>query len=433
MKLGLPLLVLLLLPAAVCGQQELAPDRAPEIHGSVALSWYQFEDATESDLDISRPTLRLRLKASRLFGSDWNLRVKFRSRYYDRSRSPRTDGQKTEWRNRAYEISLSYDDPAAPLNLRLGRIVSNAMSGIGYIDGALVQHNAAEHWLWGIFAGTQPDWKTSDFQTSIQKYGVFAKYLKGDYLEGRFEATLAAAGEYHETVISREYVFLQSSYHRGRDWSLRGSLELDVNRLWRKDRSGEDLSVTGLFLTGRYRVTESVSTTLSYDNRKSYYTYETRSKPDSLFNNVFRHGVRANVDVRLPGALLVTGSFGVRGEESKDDNTYSYALGMRKRDVLPGRLTVNARVGGFSNPYSSGFTPTLRIGRAFRGGRSLHMSYGNYTYTLESTETTRSSHWARVEGQLVLPARFHLSGSYEYDWGDDVEGHRLLAELGYRF
>ena len=32
-----------------------------------------------------------------------------------------------------------------------------------------------------------------------------------------------------------------------------------------------------------------------------------------------------------------------------------------------------------------------------------------------------------------LGGSLYLSGEYQYDWGDDSEGHRLLGEMGYRF
>jgi hypothetical protein len=426
-------LALLLVPALAAGQDATPPSRPTEIHGSVALSWYHFEDLTESDLDFSQPTLRLKLKAKRLWGSAWNLGIKFRSRYNDRSRSLRDDVPETEWRNRVYEGVLSYDNPAAPVNLRVGRIVSNVMSGIGYIDGLLLQHNASAHWRWGVFAGTQPDWETSEFQTSVHKYGVFVKYLKGDFSGNRLEATLAAAGEYHGSDVSREYVYLQSSFQLDRHWGAYGSLELDVNREWRRDLVGEDLSVSGLFLTARYRTAESLSAALSYDSRRTYVTREMRSEADSLFDDAFRQGLRASLDARLPGAWLLGVDLGVRAVESASDETYSYALRARKSGVVIDGLTLDVSLLGFSNPLSSGYSPEIRLGKRLRGGHSLDLSYGNYTYDLDLDESQRVSHRVRVDGQFELLARLYAFASYEYDWGDDVVGHRVLTELGYRF
>jgi len=426
-------LVLFILPAVAAGQEAAAPDRASEVHGSVALSWYHFEDLTESDLDFSQPTLRLRLKAKRLWGSAWNLGIKVRSRYNNRSRSLTDDVPETEWRNRVYEGVLSYDAAEAPVHVKFGRIVSNAMSGVGYIDGLLLQHNASAHWRWGAFGGTQPDWETSEFQTSIQKYGVFVKYLKGDFSGSRLEATLAAAGEYHGSDVNREYVYLQSSYQPDRRWSAYGSLELDVNREWRRDLVGEDVSVSGLYLTTRYRTAEALSAALSYDSRKRYVTYESRSEADSLFNDAFRQGLRASLDTRVAGTWLVGADFGVRAVESESDETYSYAFRVRKSDLVADGLTLDVRFLGFSNPVSSGYSPTLRLGKRFRSGHSCDLSYGNYTYDLDQDESQRVSHWVRADGQIELSARVYTFASYEYDWGDDVVGHRILAELGYRF
>jgi hypothetical protein len=73
------------------------------------------------------------------------------------------------------------------------------------------------------------------------------------------------------------------------------------------------------------------------------------------------------------------------------------------------------------------------LSRSFRGGHSVHASYGQYAYGIESGGADRVNQWLRVGGQAQLPARLYLSASYEYDWGDDAEGHRMLGEVGYRF
>ena len=427
------ILVLCLLPAAAPGQDG-AETRVPaEVHGNVALSWYRFDDLTHSALDYDRPTVRLSLKANGLWGGDYDLRVRFRSRYSDRSR-PVGNAPETEWRNRVYEVSLSYNSPDAPVGFRIGRIVSSELGGVGYTDGVMLTHEAGESWRWGVLAGTRPDWETSNFQTDVQKYGVFVGFQRGDRAESRFEATLSAVGEYHNSIVSREFLYLRSSYNHERRFSLYGNVQLDVNRAWREERAGESVSLSALYLRGRYRATEDVTVGLGYDTRKNFYTYEVRSLPDSLFINAARHGARANVDAKLPGDFRLHTDFGIRGiEESEDDPTYFYSAEFTGRDLLGSNIRASLRVSGFSGPYALGTSPSFRLSRSFRGGHSVQASYGGYFYGIESTDTDRLNQWLRIGGQAQLPARFYLSANYEYDWGDDAEGHRMLGEVGYRF
>jgi hypothetical protein len=146
-----------------------------------------------------------------------------------------------------------------------------------------------------------------------------------------------------------------------------------------------------------------------------------------------RYGGRASVDVSLQRDFRIHGDFGVRGVESESEYTYSYTAEVRKTRFGTARLSASLRIGGFSGPHASGLNPSLRVGRTFGGGHSVHLAYGSYLYELASADTERVNQWVRVHGQIELPARLYFSGHYEYDWGNDAEGHRLFGEVGYRF
>ena len=217
------------------------------VSGSLSLQWYQFNDLSSSKLDFRQPTLRFSLRGRRLWGLDYNLRIRFRSNYNQRERRYNSNVPANEWRNRLYEFSLSYDREDAPFQYRIGRIISGQFSGVGYIDGLSLQYNAAKSFSMGLFAGTQPEWQYSGFQTSIQKYGLYARYKHGTYEGQRFESTLSAVGAYHGSTISREFVYWQSTYSLGRILSLYQNLEIDYNQGWRQNKTGESLSLTGVY------------------------------------------------------------------------------------------------------------------------------------------------------------------------------------------
>ncbi len=403
-----------------------------KIRGSVSLQWYHFEDMSEGNFSFDQPGGRLNLRMKNVFTKNLNFRIKTKSRYNKRMTHLSGTTARNEWRNRIYTVSLSFDDDNAAINYKLGRIISNKFSGIGYIDGALIQHNTTENLRYGVFAGTQPQWQYADFQTSIQKYGAYINYLQGQYGGKRFESTLAAAGEYHGAEVSREFVYLQNSFS-SQQFNLYSSAELDVNRDWRKDKSGENISLTNLYLNFSYAITRSITTGLSFDDRKNYYTYEIRSVADSLFDDAMRYGARWNLNLRLPGNYRVYANAGIRARETDTENTYSGALGVSKNNITDHNLYVNFYGSGFQNYFSTGFNASLRMGKYFRAGHNVNMSYGNYSYVLSTTNTTRSNHWLRLNGNLQIFRHIYLDENYEYIWGSDSPGHRIYIEMGYRF
>ena len=402
------------------------------VRGYLSLQYYRFSDLKSHQYDFSQPTVRLRVRIDNMWTPGINFEMRFRTRYNHRRRFLGTL-PKNEWQHRLYRFALSYRPSGSDLQFKLGRIISNVLSGVGYIDGALLQSQIRPYWYAGAFGGTQPDWRTSNWQLEIQKYGVFIRYLKGRYGEVRKAFTLAASGEYHGKTVSREFLFLQGSYDHGKHWHFYQQLELDVNRAWRKARAGEALSISGLYVNGRYDINRKASVTISYDNRKNYYTYETRTIADSIFDKAMRQGIRLSGYLRLWQDYRLAIHIGVRDRQTAARFTYNYGLNVSKRRFWGSGNTLFLNIVGFDNVFANGLNPNLRISHRFHGGHYLSLNYGNYFYTFKRNGGRRINQWVRINSQLELPMQLYASFDYEYDWGNDLHGTRLFAEIGYRF
>ncbi len=409
------------------------PSERMRIQGYFSLQYYRFKDQGANGFDFSQPTARLRLKIRNFWQKGMNFELKFRSRYNQRVRRFSAEAPKTEWQNRIYQISLSYEPVGAPIHFKLGRVISNALSGVGYLDGALFQLNFKSNWQVGAFAGTQPDWRTSNWQTEIQKYGTYVGYQHGKYGANRSEFTLAAAGEYHGMTISREFLFFRGAYYHGRRWNIYQHVELDLNRAWRKKRAGQSVTLSGLYLSANYNITRDIGINLSYDNRKNYYTYELRTIADSLFDDAFRHGIRTSVYARFLDDYRLAVHFGVREKQTDSRFSFNYGLNLTKRRFFGNFNVFNVRIAGFDNIFANGINPNLQFSRRFRNGHYLSLNYGSYFYAIKNGGSNRLNNWVRVTGQMELPLRFYSSMNYEYNWGDDVKGYRVIVEIGYRF
>lgn len=406
------------------------------LSGSVSLQWYQFLDSrktNESDLSFSQPTARVNLKARQLWGKDFNFYIKMRSRYDNRASRFSSSNNDRNWTNRLYTLGFEYSDIESPVNFQLGRITSRKFSGIGYIDGAVIQLNASQKFNFGVFAGTQPQWQYSDFQTSMMKYGLYFNYSSGEYQTMRFESTLAAAGEYHNNTISREFVYIQNSFSNSNAWHFYQSMSLDINRYWRKEKSKESVSLSNLYLSGRYKFSKSISAGLSYDNRKNYLTYETKSIAEELFDDAQRQGLRTNMSILLPRKVRITANFGIRKRQNESDITYSFNSSISKSDLFIRSFRGSLNISGFSNLYTNGYNPSVRLSHYFNSGHSIGLSGGSYFYSLNNSDIKRTNNWAGFESYIYFFNKVFLMTNYEYNWGDDAEGHRVLAELGYRF
>ena len=269
-----------------------------KIRGSFSLEWYQYSDRNNSDYDHSQPGAALNLKAQNLYFNDLNLRIRARSRKYERNRSFQENIPLSEWRNRIYEFSVSFENDNYPVHFHAGRILANQFSGVGYIDGILVKHMATRNWQWGLFAGSQPEWQYSEFTISKQKYGVFTSFQTNRNQQPFFKSNLAVSASWHKSNIDREMLYRLNQFS-WKNLFFYQSLEADINRDWRYEKTKKRIELTSLYVNTNYRFSEVISSGISFDNRKRYYTFEQRSIADSLFDDAFRHGLRMHLNLRF--------------------------------------------------------------------------------------------------------------------------------------
>lgn len=416
------------------GAERAEPPRPPwaELSGYAAFQWYRFEDDGPSRVRRDQPTLRFSVKARRIRGKELSFYAKGRARH-DIRRSDRTTVSVDEWSNRLYAFALSYGAPDARLNWQIGRLLSSALAPTGPVDGALVEGRVVSVMRAGGFGGTIPDDRTRVGSSSYLKYGLFIRATKGQFGAPRWSAVAAATAEYHRSTVSRQYVYQQADWQSGRRWSIYEGIEIDLNNGWRREGSLGAVSLTNARMSVACRPTDRTSVTMSYDNRRNYRTWETRSVADSLFDTAFRNGLRTNAHVNLGRDWSISANAGGQRRQGESATTWSWGGGASCGNFVIRRLYLSAQLSGFSGPWASGLNPSLNLRQSFLGGHQVGIAAGAYIYESGTPSTRRESRWARVDVTRYLTSRFYINGQFEHDWGDEPRGNRMQAETGISF
>ena len=411
--------------------EEVPPSLRTRVSGVFSLQWYHRTDNTAIGLDFDQWNARLSVRVRNMWTPDLNLNVNTRARFDRRTYAVGTNVPQDEWRNRIYWISLAYEPADAPVNFQAGRIASNKFSGLGYLDGLILQHNISKHLNWGIFGGVQPDMRSVDFSTEMQKYGIYGTYRSGSYSDTYLQTTLALAGSYTKGSVNREYAYFEFRISEKSGWRLNHSMEIDYNRSWRKEYSGTTFSLTSIYLSGSYKFNDWITAGLGYDNRKNYLTYVYYSLAQELFNEAQRQSLRGDMLIRIPADMTISLRAGAR--EGKGDASIStnYGITLVKSNLLSKSLQASLAFTGFHTLYNQGISPTASI-RFQMGAISSSAAYGSYRYTLTSRDEYRVNQYLNFSLSLPVWDRIYVLGQYYYDWGDDMQGHRVLTELGYR-
>lgn len=406
---------------------------ASPITGNVSFVFYNWNDDTEPNLDFTQATTRLSLKARRLFGQEVTLSVRGRGRFDKRARNFSSGIEDNDWSNKVWEFSLSYDDPNSAFAASAGRILPRRVGAIGYLDGALIETRFSRALRFGLFGGASPDWMYDDPRLTLTRTGGYLSVSAGTPSTQYFEQAIGMVGEYHGGEVNREFLLLQGRYSRGGNLGLNHSAEIDVNRGWRKERAGKSLELSNLYLSTWFRLSDRLRVTLNYDNRTNYWTYESRSVVDSLFDDQLRQGARGQVDVTLPGQFYLSGSTGYRKRQGDPDPTWSYSGSLRKANAIVQGLSFFAHYAGFDGPTTRGANYSLRVNRTFSGRYTLGSALGNYTYDTDGLAGKRTNRWFELSGQADIGRHYWLGSQFQSESGDDLKGFRIQGELGYRF
>jgi len=403
------------------------------ISGNAGIVLYQWFDNSAANLDFTQSSARLNLNVANIFRENVTLSVKSRGRYDVRTKAYDGGAGKTSWENRLWELSLTYYNPNSALSYAVGRILPRRLGGIGYLDGVLAELRTSKAISMGIFGGRQPEWLYSDVNQSITKVGFYSEYKTDKSAKTLFNQAIGYVEELHGSEVSRTFVTVSGSVGFERRLGFSHNAELDINSGWRKERTGYAFSLSSLNLHTYYQVSSRIRTSLDYDKRKNYWTYQYRSLPDSLFNDRINQGLRTMIDFSLLNNLWLSGSVGYRKHDPEADATVSYSSNARVSRILNRGISVSTVISGFDGPLEHGINYRIGFDLDVRKIGSITAGFSNYVYSVDGQNQSRSSRSFEIGLFRDISRNYYIGSTLHSDSGNDIDGFRLQLELGVRY
>lgn len=405
--------------------------RHSRVTGRVAMQAYLQDDRLSSDTDILQPAVLTRLKVNALFGTRMGFSFRMRNRRTYTTQAGESAGT-AEWDHRFYEAQLALDDPASPLKFQGGRILVGNVGGIGYLDGAYLQYRLLNSWSVATFAGTQPDLKTTAFQSSVRKTGAGLIWSPRQEDQTYWSMTTALAGEYNGSDISREFIYHQFSVTLGNKFSLYENADLNLNRGWKADTEGSTVRLAQATLNARYQISKPIAISVGYDSHANYRTWETRETPDSLFDEAMHLGYRSGLELALPYGIRCDVRETVRNDASTSKFYASTSAGAMTHRLVNGRIGLSARYDAFENQFTSGLQQTGGAAWTTPLRGDFTVQVGQTAYRTRDTGLESSSTWWRATFDFALGRHMYGASALENHTGNNEDNRRVTLELGYR-
>ena len=378
------------------------PPSAPvenTIHGRVALQ-YIGEVADDSRLNIQEPGLSANIVVGNLAGTAMSLSLDARG-IADLTAGYYQFGTTNKTRLNVYGLKLSLDRPENHFGFAAGRMSSQYVSSLGLIDGGQVI--ARESGLvGGIIAGRAVGQSALGIEGSQTKSALFVGYEDLEGASSSLEGTIAYARQTLRGNLDRQFMALQGSAFLGDAIQAFGNAELELNGIQNGVRtSTSSLSNASLFIN--YSYAWWLSTSLSYDESRSVYLFETmRSIPDSLFDEALQHGFRLSVTTRITKHLSFTGAAGYRYRSGDPRPSHTLTGSMRAYDMFETGINATIRYSNALSPFLSGNDATVELDRVFFQTLDLTARYNHYAFGFE------------VLHQVYLTQTFSLDAKYRF-------------------
>ncbi len=415
-------------PAGIRRARRDDAPRANRSSGYVAFAHLWDQDMTGSTSSSIQPSVSGRLVVSHLLGTRWELRVRHRSRLYHRYGGSTTPDA---WTHRLTEAALRYGDRDDDLRIGLGRMVVDDLYGLGFIDGGFFARPMGGRYRIGAAGGFAADASGGAFYTNRQKVGLWVTRRSEPRPGQDLELTAALAGSYESGFVSREFVYLQGVWSTPSGVYVYQSVEIDVNRRWRRAVNGSVVQFSNYLMSASVRPRTWFSADLSYDARQNHRDWHTRATPDTLFDEHVYSGFGGGVTMSAPRWARLRVAGGVRLRRGSGWTNRFTSVSLDTWGLLP-------RGHGITLRWSVSRTPTLRGTRPslswrFPVGRRIRATVGAGAYGFRSGPVTTRTEYVQASATWSFGGRYYLTGDARQSLGGDSDALQLYTEIGLNF
>ncbi|WP_339918403.1 hypothetical protein [Yeosuana marina] len=330
-----------------------------------------------------------------------------------------------------YNLAVKYDVDST-LSITAGRKINYKISSLGAIDGLQAEKFYGNSYV-GVLAGFRPDIYDYGLNTNLLQYGGYVGQLT-DHENFRSQTTLGFAEQKNNSEVDRRFAYLQHSSTIFKKLNMFTTLEVDLyNKV--NDSVKDNLRITNLYVSGRYRFNSKLNVALSYDSRKRiiyYKTYETDIE-QLLDEDIARQGLRARLNIK-PFKYVFTGfSYSKRFQsdsQNKSDNMYGY--------VSFSKLPIDGRLSLTYNSNASNYLKSniasLRYSREFWDSRlSTDIYYRFVNYKYETNVPDFNQHYLGGYLSYYIDRSFTISFSGEVSKYNDETNYRVNTQIIKRF
>lgn len=371
----------------------------------------------------------LRLDASRIAGTHWNIHGYHRGRLQSRTSSR---GEKTldELINRTYHLNVSYENPESSWTFGAGRLYVPWASSLNTLDGFYLGRKFGTQTA-GLFMGTAPDPTSWDYSPDRRTAGAFYNIEKGSFESFRIDSTSGIALSWVQWKPDRQYGFFENSFFYRRYLSIYSNFEADL-LTGAENNNRSEVVLSRSNVTVRLQPHKIASFHVNQNYYREIPTFDTMLIGTGLLDKYLFQGISGGLRLSLPYNLGLYADTGRSSRTGDRKASWNYLAGISASNILNTGIRAGFRFSEFDSSFGRGTYKTLSVSGDLGRYTQFELQGGNQNF--ESVFTSQDSALF-VHGSVdaFLGKKFFLGGGVTVYRGDTQDYNRIFMRAGYRF
>jgi len=380
--------------------------------------------------------LTLRIDASRLGGSHWNLNGYYRGYRHSRQGSS-IEPMLVDLVNRTYHLSLTYDNPTSHWVAGVGRLFVPWASSLDTLDGFYLgrRHGKA---TFGIFGGSAPDPTSWDYDLERKMAGGFVNFEGGSFDSWRFTSTSGIAVTRTDWRPDRQFGFFQNGIFFKRYFAVYSDLQCDLLHAFpvapdsARSPAERGLALSRSYVTVRIQPLRALSFDISENYFRNIPTFDERLLSTGLVDKYLFQGLSGGFQLELPHKLGIYSTVGRSNRSGDAKPSWDYLAGVTAADILGAGVRADLKYSRFSSSFGQGTYQSVTLGRDVGAGLQFDMQIGQQDF-LSALASRKRSRFFNGNLNWILGTRYYLGVGFTIYRGDNENYRQSFATIGYRF
>ena len=384
---------------------------------------------SESEASSSQFGFLLRIDASRIAGSHWNISGYHRGRFQSRTNSA---GEETlnDLINRTYRLNISYENPDSSWVFGAGRLYVPWASSLNTLDGFYLGRKLGRQTA-GVFMGTAPDPTSWNYSPDRRMGGAFYNIEGGSFESFRFDSTSGVALSWLQWRPERKFGFFENNLFYKRYVSVYSNIEADL--LTGEQNSGSsEVVLSRSYFTVRLQPHKMISFNMNHNYFKNIPTFDSRLIGTGLLDKFLFQGFSGGFRLSLPYRLGFYANAGRSSRTGDSKASWNFLAGASASDIMDSGIRVGIRFSRFDSSFGRGTYQSLSLSREVGEYFQFELQGGQQDFKSIYSNQDRARF---VNGTVdwFIGGRYFLGGGVTVYRGKVQDYNQYFFRLGYRF